>query len=428
MRTHKLQASLIGRRIQMKTFSMALSFLLAGCLMSSTSLSAQEYRVERNFQYSKNDRTRAARNQLDVYVPAKEVDHRLPVVIYVHGGGWSVGNKSRVGSKPDWIVGKGMAMIATSYRFHPAADFTAQATDIAAAIDWTRKHADEYGFDAERIFLMGHSAGAHLVCLVGTDPQYLEQFEMTPGDLSGVISLDTGGLDIPLQIEKHESADNVALYEQVFTKDLEIQKQASPYWHLEADREYPPFLLIHLARRLSTKAQATRFSDKLNELDGDATVSSAAGKTHSSLNQELGTENDAPSRQIMEFLHQQLSERGSADTESSFETITVVQSGGFAGVNMQWNLSTDGSLAGPNNSESTLSAERMARLHELITDTDWSEVPASTRQRGTADDFMYGISIETRDSKHEFEIDGLSLRNQAVLRELISLVTGPDRK
>src|SRR3954467_578274 len=127
-------------------------------------------RVQKNIPYSQagGDRTR-----LDVYAPGDGKDH--PVVVWVHGGAWQAGDKSQVQAKPRAFNGRGYVLVSVNYRFHPAVTYKEQAGDIAQAIRWVHEHAREYGGDPGCIFLMGHSAGAHLVALVGTDHRYLEK-------------------------------------------------------------------------------------------------------------------------------------------------------------------------------------------------------------------------------------------------------------
>ena len=95
--------------------------------------------------------------------------------MFVHGGGWSIGDKrTGAGVKAAHFTAQGWAFASVNYRLVPGATVEQQANDIASAIAFARIHAAENGLDPDRIVVMGHSAGAHLAALVGTDPRYLK--------------------------------------------------------------------------------------------------------------------------------------------------------------------------------------------------------------------------------------------------------------
>jgi arylformamidase len=95
---------------------------------------------------------------------------------------------------------------------------------------------------------MGHSAGAHLAALVGSDGRYLAKEELKLSDLSGVILLDGAGYDIPRQIEQTSLPRAKTMYTTVFTADEAKQKEASPITHVAKGKGIPPFLILHPRR------------------------------------------------------------------------------------------------------------------------------------------------------------------------------------
>ena len=120
-----------------------------------------------------------ARNKLDLYLPAK-ADHPLPVVVWIHGGGWQGGSKE--GCPAIQFVGKGYAAASINYRFSQHAIFPAQIEDCKAAIRWLRANAKKYDLDANHIGVWGASAGGHLVALLGTTGS-VKELEGTGGNL-----------------------------------------------------------------------------------------------------------------------------------------------------------------------------------------------------------------------------------------------------
>jgi arylformamidase len=276
-----------------------LATLLITTLAAIPSLTLAGDRVTKDISYSEEggDRTR-----LDVYATVEGKDH--PVVVWVHGGAWQIGDKSQVQAKPGAFKGRGYVLVSVNYRFHPAVTYKEQAGDIARAVRWVHDHAGEYSGDPGRVFLMGHSAGAHLVALVGTDGRYLESAGLKLSDLAGVVLLDGAGYDIPRQVRQALLPRMKAMYTSVFTEDEATQKDASPVTHVAKDKGIPPFLILHVASRRDSKAQSDELAAKLRGAGVEATVFPAEGKTHATINRELGQPGDAPTKAVFEFLRE----------------------------------------------------------------------------------------------------------------------------
>jgi arylformamidase len=151
-----------------------------------------------------------AANRLDLYTPdgARPKDDR-PVVVYVHGGAWAVGDKAnRIADKVRLFTGAGDVFASVNYRLSPSSGeaehgrvmFPDQPHDVGEAVAWLGRHVARYGGDPTRIVLIGHSAGAHLVALVSTDPRYLRAYGFAPWKVIGTIALDSDAYDIPARI------------------------------------------------------------------------------------------------------------------------------------------------------------------------------------------------------------------------------------
>ncbi len=165
-------------------------------LVGGQALLAADARVERNVPYAKPG---DSQRSLDVYAPAQGADH--PVVVWIHGGGWHKGDKAAVQEKPRAFVERGYVFVSIGYRLMPQAKGPAeQADDVAAAIAWVHKHTREYGGSPERIFVMGHSARAHLAALVCTDDTYLKRHGLSLANTAGCVPVDTAVYDVPAQV------------------------------------------------------------------------------------------------------------------------------------------------------------------------------------------------------------------------------------
>ena len=142
--------------------------------------------------YAEIDGVDAERLSLDVYVRDGLAD--APVVLYAHGGGWVRGSKQQALFKPAVLGPAGYLFVSMNYRFRPQASLEEMALDVATAAVWLRENAGKYGGDPARIFLMGHSAGAHLVSLVGTNGALMEGAGGSLDTLIGTEGDETTGL------------------------------------------------------------------------------------------------------------------------------------------------------------------------------------------------------------------------------------------
>ena len=123
-----------------------------------------------------------AAQQLDLYLPPLAVPRPVPVVVFLHGGGWARGDKWPCPARP--LTDDGFAVASVNYRLSPTAPFPAQIHDAKGAVRWLRGHADDHGLDARRVGAWGVSAGGHLAALLGTSPGVAE-LNGTVGDHPG---------------------------------------------------------------------------------------------------------------------------------------------------------------------------------------------------------------------------------------------------
>lgn len=237
------------------------------------------------------------KQKLDLFRPATAAS-KVPVLLFVHGGGWSIGDK-RTGTsdKPAHFTGQGWAFASTNYRLVPQATVEQQAADIAAAIAMLRRQP---GLDPDRIVLMGHSAGAHLAALVATDPVYLKAAGVPMGAVRGVVLLDGAGYDIAAQMAQPRNPV-ATMYNQAFSTDPKRQQALSPTFHA-ASPNAANWLILPVARRADSVRQSEQLAAALKAAGDRATVSPQTGKNHGSLNREMGEPGDPATAEVDAFL------------------------------------------------------------------------------------------------------------------------------
>ncbi len=224
------------------------------------------------------------RQAADLYVPSPRpgVGARPPLAIFIHGGGWRIGDRSRVAEKPTWFARHGWAFASLGYRLLPDAPVEMQARDLADGIRALRADAARLGFDPDRILLIGHSAGAHLAALLST------QDALLGADLAairGTILLDGAGYDVPRQMV---DAGPLAarLYDAAFGQDAARQGALSPINHV-GGADVGDWLIIHAADRADSAAQSTGMATALRGA-GRAVQLLAIDGTHRQINVEFG--------------------------------------------------------------------------------------------------------------------------------------------
>ena len=268
------------------------------CLFLTSPLVAEEIRIQGGQPYAQ---PKNPRRMLDIYAPTKGKNH--PVVLWIHGGGWRKGDKASVRKKPQAFVDKGFVFVATNYRFVPNVTVEEMTGDIAKAIKWIHDHAKEFGGDGDSIFVMGHSAGAHLAALVCTDDSYLKAEGLSLSIIKGCVPVDVGVYDISRRLEA-EGKPASKTFTQVFGKSQESYKNLSPVTHVAKGKNIPAFLILHVADRAVTKDQSHWFADKLKKAGIAARVVAAEGTTHGTINANLGLPNDRPTQEMWKFLNE----------------------------------------------------------------------------------------------------------------------------
>ncbi len=228
-----------------------------------------------------------ALQSLDFWRAAKP---NAPMIVFVHGGGWKRGDKNNATGqfKAPHYQEQGYAFASINYRLVPAATVEQQAADIATSLSYLRQNAVQLGINPSQIVLMGHSAGAHLAALVGTDPAYLRAAGMSLADVKGVIPLDGAAYDVAAQMNDGSKLMQDA-YKQAFGTDPARQRALSPTLHAAAPNA-PAFLILHVDREDGAR-QSASLADALTRSGTSVELHGFGGKGlagHMAINRSLG--------------------------------------------------------------------------------------------------------------------------------------------
>ena len=249
------------------------------------------------------------RQVLDIYVPEDPPAEGLPVVFWIHGGGWQTGDKSDVQVKPRVFTERGFVFVSTNYRLLPHVEMDVLIRDVAQALGWVHKNIERHGGDPRRIFVMGHSAGAQLAALLCIDERYLKAAGVPFDVLRGCVPVDGDTYDLPAIIttaEIRQAAHGLPLPEfghrVKFGNDPKKHVDFSAVTHVAKGKGIPPFLILHVAGHPDVTAQARRLAAVLQAADVPVRVFGARETTHSKLNADLGLPDDPATRELFQFL------------------------------------------------------------------------------------------------------------------------------
>ncbi len=164
---------------------LAVVVALAGCsplrLLDATVITA-DHEATRDLAYGPLPEQR-----LDVYRPRAAAG--APVVVFFHGGNWQSGSRHEYRFVGAALAARGLVAVIPDYRLYPAVEFPAFVQDGAGAVRWVRDHIAERGGDPGRIYLVGHSAGAHIAALLTLDETYLGTLGLDARSIRGTIGL-----------------------------------------------------------------------------------------------------------------------------------------------------------------------------------------------------------------------------------------------
>ncbi len=268
--------------------------------------------------------TRNPRQRLDLYLPRdRKADQPVPLVVYIHGGAWLGGDKRAGAGEIGYLVASGdYAGASVAYRLSGEAQWPAQAHDVKAAIRWLRANASKFGYDPDRIAVMGASAGGHLVAFLGTtgglkdvegvlgDHDATDSRVQAVVDLFGPADFLTIG-DAPSKIN-HDAADSpeALLLGGAIQDKPDAARSASPITYVSKDD--PPFLLVHGSDDPTVPFdQSVRLHDALKNAGVPSTLLRIENGAHG------GFQNPAWRARVRQFLDATLRQQGDPPTDET---------------------------------------------------------------------------------------------------------------
>lgn len=236
---------------------------------------------------------------LDIYT-ADPMEVGSPVMVFVHGGGFRVGDKASskdLDPKPEYFTSKlGYVFVSTNYRLLPEGRYPRNAQDLANALAWVSDNIGKFGGDPGRIFLMGHSAGAGLVAQVATDETFLKKAGKNLDLLKGVIA-NEGSYGV------ESGEDDAQRQEALFGSNW---RDVVPVARIASGKNIPPFLLFHVTGGETpvgdSEQQATGMGNALRAAAVRADIVSLDHVEHFGANERIGESGDITTIAVESFL------------------------------------------------------------------------------------------------------------------------------
>lgn len=247
------------------------------------------------------------KHRLDLYLPKNKKD--FSIVQFVHGGYWTSGDKDYYaaitglyGSTGRALAAKGIGVVIQNYRLAPDVQIDGEIDDVVSAIKWTQNHIAEYGGDPTHHFLMGHSAGGHLITILGLDPEYFARAGIRSGTIRGYISL-SGIVDLNDMAAKNDEQFKESIIYRVFGRDPETLMHYSPTSYIQ--KSMPPFLIMIGEHDFDYLIPETNAAiQKMKDVGASPKFKVIAGNTHMDMVLKFGSREDNMTQPVVDFIHQ----------------------------------------------------------------------------------------------------------------------------
>ena len=228
---------------------------------------------------------------VDVYPP--KTGCPAPAVVWVHGGGWQIGDKAnQMTDKVTLLNDLGYVVVSVNYRLTApsaadAVQYPTHAEDVAAAVAWVHSNIQKFGGNPKQLALMGHSAGAQIVANVATDPELLGAHGLDLDAIDCVAPLDTEGFDVTRQGQL-----GTQLYLDAFGTEPQVWADASAITHIASGAGIPPHLLVRRGT-LPRQRVMEAYANALTAAGVPVTIVDARGLSHNQVNTQIGAPGDA---------------------------------------------------------------------------------------------------------------------------------------
>jgi acetyl esterase/lipase len=275
----------------MKTASLLLLLATAAIADAET----YSVRVVRNIPYVQGANYTDDKDRLDLYLP--EGRRNAPVIVSYYGNQLMGGDKSEDAYVGQRFATAGFVTAVVNYRLSPEVSHPAHVRDAAASFAWVKRHIGEYGGDANRVFVIGYSAGGYLAALLATDPRYLAAHGLTPRAIRGAVPVSAF-----YWVERRGVAPDRD--KRVWGTNPDVWRDASPAHHLRADA--PPMLILYADRDEDWRREQNVEVAAAMKAAGQTTIDikMIADRTHATIWSRVGAEGDATAEQIIRFVSQ----------------------------------------------------------------------------------------------------------------------------
>jgi acetyl esterase/lipase len=239
-----------------------------------------------------------ARNRLDVYQPQARAKRGSPIVVFLHGGGFVRGDKKRQDNVGIWFARHGVVGIMANYRFAPKNTWPSGAEDIASMIKWVKSNARRIGGNAQRIFLMGTSAGAgHVASYV-----FFERFHLNNDGVAGAILVSGPTYDLSLNLGRDGKQLSHSGELAYFGADISKLEDMSSIRNVHGRKipvfiAYAEFDMPLIQRQNMVLIEALYKRDKMLP-----TVKQVIGHNHISITRHFNTKDESLGPDVLEFI------------------------------------------------------------------------------------------------------------------------------
>ena len=238
---------------------------------------------------------------LDIYSPDSS-DTPCPVIVWVHGGGWMTSDKQKhIEHKAAFFTQLGYVFVSVNYRLSPDVHHPAHTQDVAQSIVWLHQNVANHGGDPSRLLLMGHSAGGHIVSLLGTNARFLLEAGIDPQIILGILVIDGVGFDVQSRMKRQQQSFS-HMYTQAFGSHEEGWQDASPVLHIGTHTYTPRYLMLCADHSNHAPVAAQIFWEALKEANLQADVTTISNKDHGTINEDIGKYKEVINMIIEDFL------------------------------------------------------------------------------------------------------------------------------